>query len=118
MEFICVIPKDLRVKQDVMLGRDLKEVGIIAGSMLTGFLVGLAIGAGNMVYGAIGLVVMGLITSLITQPISPKNNVLSYYKIIKKYNQSQKIYKTAPLSMHKELAKIMNLVDEKEAETV
>ncbi|MGL5296125.1 MAG: hypothetical protein ACRDAO_04140 [Culicoidibacterales bacterium] len=100
MEFICVIPKDLRVKQEILLGRDLKEIGIVAGASLAGFLLGITLGLGNTIVGVIGLAIGLLISGLITQPITAKQNTLSYYRIIRSYYKSQKIYKTAPLSMH------------------
>lgn len=100
MDFICVIPKDLRVKQEILLGRDLKEIGLIFGAALGGFIIGFILAIGNPIGGTIGCVVGLLLACLITQPITTKQNTLYYMKTIHKYHKSQKIYKTAPLSMH------------------
>lgn len=106
MEFMCVVPKDLRVKQEVILGRNLKELALIAGAMLLGFCGGLIGSFGNMLIAVIGLAIVGLIAIILTQPISGKRTVAGYCRIIRAYYSTQKIYKAAPLIIHKERIKL------------
>lgn len=106
MEVMCVIPKDLRVKQEIILGRSLKEVGIIGGLMISGFSLTMILTKGNIPTAAIVLAICALISFVLTQPISGKQSVFGYCVIIQYYLQSQKRYLTGPLAVHEERVEI------------